>query len=1158
MNIVAAIQRFNDCLDQYETQALARLSGHKWLARLVSARLFKRNIHLIRPTIKELKALLPREKGWDEGSTVAGEQFSYARPASPQAVTLRILARIASVVVSLGLSVAAFAADFLPNNHAKLLDGFDDIAAWQAMASDNVSATSHSVDGVTGRGMRLDFDFNGASGYAFIRRQLPLVLPDNYEISFYVRADAPINNFEFKLVDASGDNVWWFNRPNFEFPREWQQIRIKKRHIAFAWGPIRDKTLKTSERIEFVISAGRGGGRGSIYFDELTIRELPPDPVAFPKPTLTATSSEPGYPSNQAFDGSRSTIWRSADRSSQTQALTIDLGMTREFGGLILRWVDGQFASRYDIDFSGDGTQWRTARQVVDGNGGSDPLMLPESEARFVRIRLLEGPGQFYALTEVELKDLAFAKSPNAFIEALAGVAARGQYPRGFSGEQAYWTVVGIDGGHVSGLMGEDGGIELAPGSASIEPFVIESDGKQRRIITWADIDVLQSLVDDYLPVPVVTWKHANWELRITAFAAGARGQSQLAAKYELRNLTPQNLALELVLAARPFQVNPPAQFLNTPGGVSPIQNLAWNAARQQLSIDRRHDVVFLSKPSRIRLSTFDSGSDIASLLAANTAATSAIHDPVGLAAGVVSYRLTLPPHGKQTIGWTTALDGNAKLERPPGKTSYRWLNAMQARSENDWRTKLNQFSIKVPPSAQHIVDTLRSSLAHMLILRDGAILRPGTRSYARSWIRDGAMMAEGLLRLGQSGVASDYLRWFAPYQFASGKVPCCVDTRGADPVTENDSHGQLIFLIAETFRYTRDRKLLEAMWPRVEAAIRHIEMLRQSERRPQNQTPERKALYGLLPESISHEGYSEKPMHSYWDDFWGLVGYKSAVVMAAVLGRKEEAKQWTIQGDEFRADLIASIRETARTHRVNYISGAAELGDFDATSTTIALAPGGEQGSLPPDLLLGTFERYWKEFSDRRDGRRNWDDYTPYELRTVGSFIRLGWRERAHELLAYFFADRRPLAWNQWAEVVGREMRKPRFVGDIPHGWISSDYIRSALDLFAYERQSDRAMVLGAGISADWLDQGGVAVSGIRTPYGPLAYKVVRQGKRIVFDLDGGSGKPPGGWIIALPPMHTANDSPRVFLNGKQIESKVGEITVRSAPARVVVDYAR
>ena len=170
---------------------------------------------------------------------------------------------------------------------------------------------------------------------------------------------------------------------------------------------------------------------------------------------------------------------------------------------------------------------------------------------------------------------------------------------------------------------------------------------------------------------------------------------------------------------------------------------------------------------------------------------------------------------------------------------------------------------------------------------------------------------------------------------------------------------------------------------------------------------------------------------------------------------------------NEFRGDVQASVRSAAEVHGISYVPGAADLGDFDATSTTIALAPAGEERTVPDNLLRATFERYWRNFTQRRDGNESWDAYTPYELRLVGSFVRLGWRERAHELLEYFFKDQRPAAWNQWAEVVGREVRRPRFIGDMPHAWIASDYIRSALDMFAYERQSENALVLAAGVPA-------------------------------------------------------------------------------------------
>src|SRR5262249_57865880 len=109
---------------------------------------------------------------------------------------------------------------------------------------------------------------------------------------------------------------------------------------------------------------------------------------------------------------------------------------------------------------------------------------------------------------------------------------------------------------------------------------------------------------------------------------------------------------------------------------------------------------------------------------------------------------------------------------------------------------------------------------------------------------------------------------------------------------------------------------------------------------------------------------------------------------------------------------------------------------------------------------------------------------YTPYELRTVGTLLRFGERDRALEELDFFLAGRRPSAWNQWAEVVGREPRRMRFLGDMPHGWVASDFIRSTLDLFAYERETDHAMVLGAGIPERWIDRAGVKIDGLRTPY--------------------------------------------------------------------------
>jgi hypothetical protein len=1041
----------------------------------------------------------------------------------------RGLARLACTASLVALSAAAGA----HAQAARLLDGFETLDPWEAKASEGVSAKASRAPGVTGDALRLDFDFGAVSGYAFARRTLPLTFPDNYEISFWMRADAPVNTFEVKLVDASGENVWWRNRPDFVFPTEWTRVRIKKRQIGFAWGPTTDRTLRASDKLEFVVTRGAGGGKGSVYIDDLTIRELPPEGAAPPAPVAAGQGTTRGSSAARAVDGDTATVWRAAKDGA---SLTVDLGVSREFGGLELTWAEGAHASAYDVLLSDDGKTWTKARTVAGGDGGRDPLLLTESEARYLRLDLKDGPGRDYGLAEVEVKDLAWGADPNAFVEALAAQAPRGTWPRGFV-EQAYWTLIGADGAADTALMSEDGALEIGKGGFSIEPFV-RVDGRLRN---WADVKVSQSLQDGYLPIPSATWTASDWTLKITGFVEGDRERSGLVARYDVTNTGSAPRTLDLVLAARPFQVNGPRQFLNTKGGVSRIDRLGFEEG--VLAVNGRERVWPLQTPTRVAAGRFDSG-----LLPYATSDARSVTDETGLASGTMTWRLELAPGETKTIGWYAPLTGAP--ESPEGPAAD--LGARQARVAEAWRARLDRVDIRVPEAGRRVVDTLKTSLAHILMSRDGPALKPGTRSYDRSWIRDGAMIADGLIRLGSPEAAADYARWYAPELFETGKVPCCVDRRGADPTPENDSHGEFIFLAAEVWRATGDRQLLQTLWPKVDAATRYMDALRASETAA-NAAPGRRHLAGLMPPSISHEGYSSKPAYSYWDDFWTLLGYKEAVGLAEAAGDTAAAERIRASRDAFRHDLYASIAAMPAVHGVAFIPGAADLGDFDATSTTIALTPGDELDNLPRAQLEATFERYWREFVERRDGTRTWDAYTPYEIRNVGAFVRLGRRDRANALLDYFFSDRRPAAWNGWAEVVGREPRKPVFIGDMPHAWISSDYIRAALDLFAYRRERDRSVVLAAGVPPAWLDGQGIAVRGLRTPYGLLSYSLKRADARLILQVDG--AVPPGGFVLPWP----YDGAPgRAALDGKPLAWEASrELRVRR-PGRVIVDLPR
>ena len=1002
------------------------------------------------------------------------------------------MAAWALVVASAMACPTALAVDAGPvAAEATELDDFESLQPWTTFASDQVTASLRQVDGTSGKAMCLAYDFHGVSGYAVARRKLPMDYPGNFEYSLQLRGDAPANNLEFKLPDASGENVWWATRPNYAPPADWTPLKVKRRHVSFAWGPTDDKSLRHTDSFEITVSAGKGGGNGELCFDDLRFRELPPEDA--PLPPLRARASE-GHP-ERAVDGDATTAWEVAD-----DRLVVDLGRMREFGGVTLDWLPDASPRRFTLEASDDGAQWRLLREASGTLRGDNAIALPETEARYLRLRVQSPLHDSTALGEFRVEPLAFAATPNDFIAALAARAPRGTYPRGFHGEQPYWTIVGVDGGLDPGLLGEDGAVESAKGGFSVEPF-LRVDGER---IGWADVQSTQSLAEGYLPIPSVEWKHPKAVLQVTAFAMGPPDAAAMVVRYRVRNPSPQPQVITLALALRPFQVNPPTQFLNTVGGVSPIRTLSLTPTTATVNGLRR---AFLPQPATAEFALpFDAGLASEHLAQANALPPS-VDDPAGLASGAWLYDLRLAPgEQREVVLWLPLPGGPA--QPPEGFDAQRAQQAVAGQ----WRGKLDRVQIEVPAAGQPLVDTLRTALANMLISRKGPRLQPGTRSYARAWIRDGAMINEGLLRLGHGEVAEDFLRWYAPFQFANGKVPCCVDDRGADPVPENDSHGELIYAIAEQYRYEGKRELLEAMWPRVQAAVRYMDELRRSER-TQAQRREHPELYGLMPASISHEGYSAKPMHSYWDDFWALRGYKDAVDIATWLGHDAEAEAFAASRDEFAADLYASLDAAAKKHGIDFLPGAAELGDFDATSTTIALAPGGEQARLPKDRLEATFERYWREFVQRRDGQREWKDYTPYELRVIGTFVRLGWRERAHEALDFFMQDRQPAGWNQWAEVVSKNPRRPFFVGDLPHAWVASDYVRSVLDMFAYERD-DGALVLAEGVPDAWLAGEGIHVRGLRTPHGPLSYSLSREGDAYRLRVQQGVA-PPGGFVL-------------------------------------------
>ena len=1057
------------------------------------------------------------------------------RAGSPRQSVSRSLGAVLAIVLVTAIHASA---------QTVLIDGFERTDGWTPVGTEGSFITLGNEPGVTGNALALDIEMHGGYSWVGVRKELDRDLPPDFALSFDIRGTMPSNNLEIKLSDTL-DNVFWVKKLRFSFPGEWTRLRYTRQHFRFAWGPSGGGDLRRVKTIELVVSAAQAGS-GTVWFDNLALETLRQTGATQAGVSVSSVRDGTLPP---VMRGDTMTAWRSAI-TTQDDTVACDFGRTREWGGMTIDWDTTDFAANVQIASSPDGVQWETIFTAADCAGGRCEVPTPAAEGRFLRLNLNRSSrGRGFGITRLVVRNPDFTASPVDFFTTVAAEAPRGVYPMHLLREQSHWTIVGAgDGDTHEALINEQGQIEVDHQGFSLEPF-IETDG---RLLTWNEGTHSQHLLKDYLPVPSVIREHPEGcRLTVTAFAGGQPGNSILFADYTLRNGSSHRLPGKLFITIRPFQVNPPSQSVEYVAGVARVDSIHWRDGRVHV---QEKSVVPLTPPASFNAAPFN-GHDIVERLRRRIIPTSAdVNDESGFASGVLVYPFDLPPGGELRVSLAVPFSLRPQsfeipgAERNPGLVDHE-LGVVT----RYWESRLGTVRFTVPPSAQPIINTILSNIAWVLINRDGPRIQPGSRNYERSWIRDGSLTSTALLEIGVQSEVRQFIDWYSAFQFPGGKVPCMVDDRGGDGVPEHDSHGQLIHAIAQYFRFTADTAWLRGKWDNVRAAVRYISYLHSLRKTDHYRTgnADLRACYGLVPESISHEGYWGHPRHSYWDDFFVLLGLKDAVSIAEILGETSVADEFRRERDDTRKDLLASLDLTMKIRGIDYIPGCVELGDFDATSTTVAIDPCGELENLPSSVVRATFDRYYRDFVAREHNDIPWESYTPYENRVIGSFVRLGEKERAHHLVRYFMADRRPAGWNHWTEVVWRDPKTMKYIGDMPHTWCGTDFVRSIRSMFAFEREEDHLLVVGAGIPDEWIAApGGVGVEGLPTWYGPLSFSMRDSASVRTISVGGIQAE----CVIPLPRERAVAS---VVVNGREKAVPTGhELRLSGTPATIRITF--
>ncbi len=1026
------------------------------------------------------------------------------------------------------------------------LDNFDDLSGWTSFASGQSQLSISADHGRNGMAMRLDFDFHGGGGFVVARKEFALDIPESYSFFLHIRGSGPSNILEFKLIDESNRNVWRYRVDSFDFSPEWQPLRIRNSQIEFAWGPLGGGPPRGVAAVEFVIAAGPGG-KGSVWIDELAFQ----DHTYRATPLVRASSAVPGHEPSNLLNPSDRSSWRS--EPSNHQWVEIDFQEEREFGGLAIHWENNYRGRAFEVRLSLNGSDWIVPYSTGQGGGPRSYLYLPKAHARCVRLDLHQSvEGRGFGIRALEVKPYDFSRSVNHFFQNIALEYRAGFFPKYLAGRQTCWTPAGSGAGDGQALIDEEGMVEVDKGTFSIAPFLFV-DGE---LITWADAKLGQELMKGYLPIPSSEWRFQNLVLKITPSAVGHPGGSVLYLRYRLENHGNRKQEPILFAAIMPFQVTPTWQNWRSFGGVSPIRELSFRSG--VLRVNGEKAVIPLTPVSGFGAAAFDEGWIADGLSTGRLPQQDEVRDDSGYASGAFRFDLELGPGSAKEVFLAIPFGpaggpGDARVKALSSGIS---VPEELERAAMGWGSILDAVKLRLPPQAQPIADVFRTAAAHILINREGPALHPGPRRYSRSWIRDGAIMGAALLRVGIPDPMRDFIRWYAKYQDADGKIPDCVDKEGAEWLPEFDAYGEFIFSILEHYRFTRDKTFLEEMRPSVKKALSFMEGLRSLRMTDEYKVPEKRAYFGILPESMSHEGYMAHPVHAYWDDFWALRGFRDAAMMAEIHGDRAEAARLSALGDEFFGDLRASLLAAVALHKIDFVPGSVEFGDFDPTATSIAVNLLSQLDLLPRAETENTYDKYLKGFRERKSGAVDWNNYSAYEIRIIGALIRLGRRDEALEMIRFMLDDRRIPAWNQWPEISWRDPSGPSFIGDLPHTWISAEYMLAIRTMFAYEREEDGSLVLGAGIPFEWLAGGlEVGVENLPTYHGKISYKVRLMGKdRLRLSLKGDLTMPPGG-IVVLPPLPRPIE--KVDVNGNPIDEFTMEgFICRDCPAEAVVRF--
>lgn len=462
-------------------------------------------------------------------------------------------------------------------------------------------------------------------------------------------------------------------------------------------------------------------------------------------------------------------------------------------------------------------------------------------------------------------------------------------------------------------------------------------------------------------------------------------------------------------------------------------------------------------------------------------------------------------------------------------------FDASLAQVKKFWHSILDEGMVIRLPEAK-VVDTFNANLIYDLIARDhigeNYIQTVNKLHYHSFFLRDGADIVHSYDVTGYPQIAEQDLKFFAKSQKEDGNF--------LSQEQQYDGWGEAVWGYGQHYRMTHDKAFAEWAIPQIDRAVDWLKTARAAD-----------ALHIMPASDVRDNEYV--PGHLTGYNFLALSGLKLAIEMANETGHTEQAKNWQVEADDYRAAFLKIMDQRAEENG-GYIPPALD-GQKEGYDWGNLLAVVPEPTLQPHDpRVTETLKRTQAKYKEGIMTYANGEFLHHYLTikNTMTEVVRGDQEQALKELYSLLMHTSSTHAGFEFAMLPWGDRN---FEDNLaPHGWFAAEY-RTLLRTMLVREEGDDLHLLSV-ISPDWIGMGKtIAVQKAPTYFGQVAFTLEQPSAfDAVLKIQSNFTSMPKNLVVHLPWFM---DVKNATADGKPVQAKDGALTLPANTREVKISWA-